>query len=188
MGRPKGSCKDQIKFPEFVERDGKRYQILIKFCHESGKPRRYLKHLANHGGIDSICADYDSCKRVYICVDETERIKQMESRTSYRAREFIEEDGKVYQIRERYCEDNNISLDAVKFRLRHMSKNPKYHLEGKRIETPYENLWYVFIGFKKSGARREYLRKRGKELGCGKKRNKKVEKELDRMMEDSEDD
>jgi hypothetical protein len=112
-----------------------------------------------------------------------ERIKQMESRASYRAREFIEEDGKVYQMRERYCEDNGIDFDAVKFRLKHISKNPKYHLEGKRIKTPYEYLWYVFVGFKKSKARTEYLIKRGRKLKTGKKTGK-VEKDLDEIVED----
>jgi len=173
MGRPKGSCCDQKKFPEFIERDGKKYQILIKFSHEGGKPRRYLKHLVNNEEIDCIFADYGSCKRDYICVDEMERIKQMESRASYRAREFIEKDGKVYQMRERYCEDNGIDFNAVKFRLKHISKNPKYHLEGKRIKTPYEYLWYVFVELKKGETRTKYLTQRGGELKSGKIKNRK---------------
>ncbi|MFH1711104.1 MAG: hypothetical protein ABH840_02215 [Nanoarchaeota archaeon] len=64
MGRPKGSYKDQGKFPEFVERDGKKYQIFSKFCKESGKSRGFLKHLATSwDGIESVLVNYGACKR-----------------------------------------------------------------------------------------------------------------------------
>jgi len=185
MGRPMGSCCDQKKFPEFVERDGKKYQILIKFSHRIGKPRRYLKHLANIGGeIDSIFVDYGSCKRVYICIDELERMKQTNGRTSYRAKEFVEEGGRVCQMINRYCADNCIGLDAVRFRLRKRSKNPKYHLEGKRIKTPYESLWYVFVELKKGETRTKYVAQRWGELKSGKIKNRK---DLDGISEDFEE-
>ncbi|MFH1711105.1 MAG: hypothetical protein ABH840_02220 [Nanoarchaeota archaeon] len=80
-------------------------------------------------------------------------------------------------------------MNTVRLRIKHRPVNPKYHLDGKKIRTGYGDLWYIFVGFKKSDARKEYLLKRGKVLGVGKnKRGGRVMKELDRMIEDSDED
>lgn len=155
----------QDSFPEFIERDGKRYQIIGEFCRQNGLSAEYVWYriktykLKDPRYVNSIKAG-EGIVRHYVLVGQEESLRKRGN--PHEAPEFMFEDGRVYSLLENYCKSTGLNRYVVLDRLKRV-KDTRLRVEGRKFNVGKVARWYIFLGLKRGDGRLKSLKERGRE-------------------------